>query len=136
MTTKTGDTGSTPGIAAMVTGVKDDLSTLVKDQVALAKAELKASVSTVATSSVLLAVAAFLAVLAVIFLLITAAYGLVAAGLPVWAGFGIVTLVLIIVTAILGLVGVRRLKTISGPERSKEQLAQTRALLAGSDASA
>jgi hypothetical protein len=136
MTTKTGDTGSTPGIAAMVTGVKDDLSTLVKDQVALAKAELKASVSTVATSSVLLAAAAFLAVLAVIFLLITAAYGLVAAGLPGWAGFGIVTLVLIIVTAILGLVGVRRLKTISGPERSKEQLAQTRALLAGSDASA
>jgi hypothetical protein len=85
---------------------------------------------------VLLAAAAFLAVLAVIFLLITAAYGLVAAGLPVWAGFGIVTHVLVIVTAILGLVGVRRLKTISGPERSKEQLAQTRALLAGSDASA
>ena len=61
-----------------------------------------------------------------IFLLVTIAY-VIAVWLPVWAGFGIVTLVLLIVGAILVMVGRKRAKTISGPERSVAALEATKA---------
>ncbi|HET8969462.1 MAG TPA: phage holin family protein [Candidatus Nanopelagicales bacterium] len=133
MSTKVPVTEPAPGVMTLVGEVKNDLTTLVKDQVALTKRELSETMGTVAKSSAVLAAAAFLAVLFVIFLLVTIAYVLVALGLPVWAGFGIVTLALLLVTAVLALVGIKRLKTVKGPERSLHQLAQTRALLAGSD---
>lgn len=120
---------SAPSLGTMVSGVTEDLGLLVKDQIALTKSELRESVRTAATSSVMLAVAAFVALLAVIFLLVTIAYAIVAAGLPVWAGFGIVTLALLVVAAVLGLVGSRRLRGLHGPERSLHQLSETQAML-------
>lgn len=121
---------STRSLGTMVSGVTEDLSLLVRDQIALTKSELRQSAKTAAMSSAMLVAAAVVAFLAVIFLLVTAAYGLVAAGLPTWAGFGIVTLVLIIVAAVLGAIGGKRLRGVSGPERSMQQLAETKAMLA------
>ena len=75
-----------------------------------------------------------------IFLLVTIAYVLVQLGLPVWAGFGIVTLVLFIVGLILLIVGRGHAKKVKGPERAVEQMEitkktfsdQARATIAGS----
>ena len=60
-----------------------------------------------------------------IFLLITIAYVLVELGLPVWAGFGIVTLVLLLVAAIAGGLAVMRARQIDGPKVIVEELEQT-----------
>ena len=119
------------GISTMVGGLAEDFSLLLKDQVALTKSELRQSARTVAVSSGMLVGAAFLGLLAIIFLLITIAYGLFAAGLSLWASFGIVTLVLLIITAVLGLVGSRRIKTVKGPDRSITQLQKVPELLPG-----
>ena len=119
------------GISTMVGGLAEDFSLLLKDQVALTKSELRQSVRTVAVSSGMLVGAAFLGLLAIIFLLITIAYGLFAAGLSLWASFGIVTLVLLIITAVLGLVGSRRIKAVKGPDRSITQLQKVPELLPG-----
>jgi membrane protein implicated in regulation of membrane protease activity len=70
-----------------------------------------------------------MAALGGIFLLVTLAYVLVALGLPVWAGFGIVTLLLFIVAAILGLLGKKESAKIKGPERTIAQIEQTTATL-------
>lgn len=122
----------TEGLGPMISGVAQDLSALVKDQVALTKSELRESARTVASSSGMLVGAVFVALLAVIFLFVTLAYVLVELGLAVWAGFGIVTLLLLVVAAVLGLIGVQRVKSVRGPERSMKQLAETQALLPGS----
>ena len=119
------------GISTMVGGLAEDLSLLLKDQVALTKSELRDSARTVAVSSGMLIAAVFLGLLAIIFLLITIAYGLFAAGLSLWASFGIVTLVLLIVTGALGWIGSRRFKTLHGPDRSITQLQKVPELLPG-----
>lgn len=119
------------GIATMVKGLGQDLSLLLRDQVALTKSELRESARTAAASSGLLVGAAFLGVLTIIFVLITIAYALFAAGLPLWASFGIVALVLLIVTAVLGLLGAQRMKKVRGPERSMIALQKVPEVLPG-----
>ena len=70
--------------------------------------------------------------LGVIFLLVTLAYVLVQLGLPVWAGFGIVTTGSpLLVGAILVLVGHSRAKHVQGPERSIAALEATKSTLRG-----
>ena len=64
-----------------------------------------------------------------VFLLVTLAYVLVALGLPVWAGFGIVTLVLFLVAAVLGLLGKKASPKTKGPDRTIAQIEQTKAAL-------
>ena len=116
-------------LGAMVKGVTEDISTLVRGEIELAKTELRDSAKTAANGGALLAVAGVTAFLGVIFLLLTLAWVLVQLGLPVWAGFGIVTLLLIIVAAVLFVVGRKRLETVQGPERSPASIERTKAVL-------
>lgn len=122
---------SSEGLGAMVSGVTEDFSLLVKDQIALAKSELRESAKSAASGSAMFVAAGVLAFLAVVFLLVTAAYGLVAAGLPTWAGFGIVAVVLVVVAVVLALVGRRQLEDVRGPERTQQQLAELPTVLPG-----
>jgi hypothetical protein len=117
-------------LGAMVKGVTEDISTLVRGEIELAKTEFRDTAKTAANGGGLLAVAGVTAFLGVIFLLLTLAWVLVQLGLPTWAGFGIVTLLLIIVAVILGLVGKKRLDTVKGPERSQASIEKTKAVLA------
>lgn len=116
-------------LGTLVSGVTEDLSALVRGEIELAKAELRDSARTAGKGTGLLVGAGVLAFLGFVFLLLTAAWGLVQAGLPYWAAFGIVTLVLIIVAVILGLVGKSQLEKIKGPERTQVQLEKTKAVL-------
>lgn len=115
-----------PSVRELVTSATKDLQNLIKGQIELAKLELQESMKTAAAASGLFVAAGVLAALGFIFLLVTIAYVLVALGLPVWAGFGIVTLVLFIVTAILLLVGKKRAAKIKGPERTQVQIELTK----------
>ena len=85
---------SEPSIAQLVTSATADVKTLVNDQIELTKVEIKTSAQTAGKSMGMLAGAAFVGVLCIIFLLVTLAYVLVALGLPVWAGFLIVAVLL------------------------------------------
>jgi fatty acid desaturase len=116
-------------LGAMVKGVTEDISTLVRGEIELAKTELRDTAKTAANGGALLAVAGVTAFLAIIFLLLTLAWVLVQLGLPTWAGFGIVTLLLIIVAVIVGLLGKKRLDTVTGPERSQASIEKTKAVL-------
>ena len=116
-------------LGAMVKGVTEDISTLVRGEIELAKTELASTAKTAANGGGLLAAAGVMAFLGLVFLLLTLAWVLVQLGLPTWAGFGIVTLLLIIVAVILGLVGKKRLDTIKGPERSQASIEKTKAVL-------
>ena len=120
-----------PSIGQLVASVSADVQALVKDQIELTKAELSESASQTGKAVAPIVVGAVLAFLGFIFLLVTLAYVLVAVGLPVWAGFGIVTLLLIIVAVVLFLVGRAGMKKIKGPERSIAAIEATKVALAG-----
>ena len=117
-------------LGTLVSGVTEDLSMLVRGEIELVRTELRDTARTAGTGSGLLVGAGVMAFLGLIFLLLTAAWGLVQAGLPTWAAFGIVTLFLIIVAVILGLVGKKQLEQVKGPERSQASLEKTKAVLA------
>ena len=117
-------------LGSLVTGVTEDLSSLIRGEIELAKTELRDSAQVASKGAGLIAAAVGVASMAGLFLLLTFAWLLVQWGLPFWAAFGIVTLILAIVAVVLGLVGRKQLQDIKGLERSNQSLAKTRELLA------
>lgn len=124
MSTPTGSKNE-PTVRELITSAAADVAALISAQIELAKAEIRQSMKQAGSAFGLMIGAGVLAFLALIFLLVTIAYGLVALGLPVWAGFGIVTLALIIIAVILGLLGKRHADKVQAPERTLAQLEQT-----------
>lgn len=117
-------------LGALVAGVTEDLSALVRGEIELVKTELRDSARSASKGSGLFLAAAGAASLAVIFLLLTLAWGLVQLGLPTWVAFGIVALLLIITTVILGVAGRSQLRAVKGLERSQASLEKSKAVLA------
>ncbi len=105
-------------LGELFAALQTDVKTLVTDQISLAKAELRESARNAGAAAALVGAALFLGVLALIFLFVTLAYVLVQLGLPVWAGFGIVTLLLLLVAAVLGLIARSRGSKVKSPERT------------------
>lgn len=121
--------GGETSIKSLIAAAVADLQKLIRAQVQLAKLELQQTTRDAAKTSIFLVGALVMAGTGGLFLLVTLAYVLVALGLPVWAGFGIVTLVLFIVAAVLGLLGKKQAEKIKGPERTIAQIEQTTAML-------
>jgi hypothetical protein len=113
------------GLAAMVSKTVADGQRLVTAQMTLAKAELKSTAQDAGKVGIFIAIAVGSITLFVIFLLITLAYVLVEIGLPVWAGFGIITLFLLIVTIIAALLARAQAKKINGPKVIVDEVQQT-----------
>lgn len=128
--------GGDTSLKGLVAAAVADLQRLIRAQVQLAKLELQQTGREAAKTSVFLILALSMAGTGGLFLLVTIAYVLVALGLPVWAGFGIVTLFLFIVAAVFGLMGRREAQRIKGPERTIAQIEKTKAMLSGSGAQA
>lgn len=122
------------GIATLVSSAISDITTLVSDQIELTKVEVKTSAQTAGRAFGLLGAAAAVAGLFVLFLLITIAWVLVALGLPTWAGFGIVTLLLLITAAILAVVGRKKMQSVKGPQTAMAELEATKQAFAGGGA--
>lgn len=115
-------------LGTMISGVTQDISTLLRGEIELAKAEISQQARTAAQGSGLLVGAAVIAGTAALFLLLTFAW-LLDEWLPTWAAFGIVTLVLIITAVVLGLVGRKQLERIKGLEASPASIEKTKAVL-------
>ena len=105
-------------LGQLVASATESLSDLIRGEIALAKSELRFSLNKAGQGIGLFAAAAFVVVLAVIILCITAALGLEALGLPAWLSFLIVAVFLLLVAAVLGFIGYREVKQVKAPERT------------------
>jgi hypothetical protein len=110
---------SDASIGELVAGIQQDLTTLVRGEVELAKAEMRETAQRAGAGAGMLAAAAFLALLAIVLISIALGYGLVWLGLHPALAFLIVAVFYLIVAAVLVLVGRSRLEKIKGPERAK-----------------
>lgn len=110
-----------PSLGELVSAASRDLSELVRDEIALTKAEATASVKTAGKGAGMLGAAGFLAVVAFILLSIAAAYGLVALGVHPGLAFLVVAVVYLIVAGVLGLLGKRAVSSVTPPERAVRQ---------------
>jgi Putative Actinobacterial Holin-X, holin superfamily III len=121
----TGTSGSERTIGQLVADATHDLEGIVRGEIALAKAEVTTGAKVLGKGAGLLAGAAFLALMGVVFILHGAAWG-IAEVLPVWAGYLIVAAVVLVVAVILGLLGKKSLETAQpAPERAIDQAQQT-----------
>ena len=112
-----------PSTADLLKGLADDAATLVRQEILLARQELQEGLAVRAQASALLVAAGVLGLYAFFFLLYTIG---VAIGGPPWLGFAIVTVVLLIVVAVLGLVGRKRLAASKvAPEKARAELQAT-----------
>ena len=118
-----------PTIGKLVGDVSNDVSSLIRSEIALAKTELKFSAKAGGVGIGLFAAAAFLLVLAVIMLSVAFAYFIHFTGLDLAWCYLIVFGFYALVAAVLGLVGYRSVRKVRGPEASIEQIKETKAVL-------
>jgi len=93
-------------VAGLVKGALDDARELFREEIALAKAELRDEMSKVAASALRFGAGGAALWFAAMFLCVTIALGISAlAGWPAWAGFGLVAVVLAIAGLALVMAG-------------------------------
>ncbi len=119
-------------LGQLVAEASEDLSALIRYEVALAKAEIKDDVKRGAMAGGMFGAAGFLLLLMTITLVITAGYGLVAAGLSAWLAFLIVSGALLVLALLLSLVAILLIKRIKPPERAIRSTKLTIAAVKGS----
>ena len=119
-----------PTIGRLVADTSRHLSSLIRAEIALAKAELKISVTAGGVGLALIAVAAFLAVLAIIMVSFAAVYFLAKIPyLDVAYGFLIVFGVYLLLALLLVFLATRRFKKVKAPEKTIETTKDTVATL-------
>lgn len=115
----TSTNGSERTLGQLVADASSDLSSIVKDEIDLAKLEIKSDAQKAGKGGAMLAAAGVVALYMLGFLLTAGAWGLYAAGLKPWLAFLIVAGVLLVITLILALVGKKQLsKMQGGPKRA------------------
>jgi hypothetical protein len=113
-------------LGQLVADATHDISSIVRNEVALAKAEVGADAKKAAAGAGMFAAAGVLSFLALIMLLVAAANGLVAAGLAPWVAYLIVAGVLLLLGLILAVVGKSSVGKIKGkPERTIKNAQET-----------
>lgn len=120
-----GETERTVG--QLVADASHDISALVQNEIQLAKAEVTKGLGFGGKGAGLLGGAAFLGLLGLIFLFHTLAR-VIAIWLPVWAGYLIITVVLLLLAAALGLLGYKALmkaKDNTVPQRAIRNAQET-----------
>jgi hypothetical protein len=111
-----------PSIGTLVQSAMADVSTLVRNEVELAKAEISGSAKKAAIGGGAFGAAAVVLGFSSFFLFIAIAEALTALGLPRWVSYLIVWFFLVLVAGIAALIGKRMLKKIEKPERTIESL--------------
>lgn len=117
--------GTERTIGQLVADATHDLQGIVRGEIALAKAEVTSGAKVAGKGAGLLAGAGVLGLLGLVLVLHGLSW-LLAEWLPVWAGYLIVALVLLLVAAVLGLLGKKALERAKPtPERAIDQGKQT-----------
>ena len=118
-----------PTIGKLVADASRDISSLLRNEIALAKSELKVSVKNGGTGLGLFAAAAFLGVMALIMLSVAFAYLLSMTGLHLAWCFLIVFGAYLLLAGLLAFVGVKKVKKVRAPERAIHQAQETSTIL-------
>lgn len=107
-----------PSVGELVRRASENVSTLVRAEIELAKTELSSTVKRAGVGGGMLAAAGVILLFSVPFLFVVIAEVLVAIGLPRWLSYLIVWVLFLIIAAVLALIGRRQLKKVSKPERT------------------
>ena len=121
-----------PTIGKLVVDAFDDFGTLVRHMIELAKSELKVSVRAGGMAAVLFLLAGFISLLAIIMVSIAIAFFIHMADLDLAWCFLIVFGGYLLLAALLGLIGYRKVRKVKAPERTIAEVQETpRALKRG-----
>jgi uncharacterized membrane protein YqjE len=113
-------------IAEVLKDAVRDAQDLVRGEIALAKAEAREEASRFGIGAALMAGAAVTAVIAIVLLMTTIAWAISEiSGWPVWAGFGSVTVLTLLIAAVLGVVGRNRLTSARHMPRTVDTLKES-----------
>ncbi len=107
----------------------DDLATIIQKEIQLAKEGLVDSFKKFTAGSALFIVAFLLINVALLFLLIAAAFGLSALGLPTWAAFLLVAVFMVVLALILLVIGTKSFKKMKGTKEASRLARETREYL-------
>ena len=114
-----------PTVGQLVAQASQEVSEIVRAELALAKAELATSAKNGALAGGMFAAAGFLGFYASILLTIAIGYGLVAARLAPWLAFLLVAVAFLLVAGLLALFGKSRIGRIKAPQRTIESTRRT-----------
>jgi hypothetical protein len=115
-------------VAAAVTEVSEKMSVLVREEIELAKAEVVTKVSSIARGAAAVAVGAVFGVFALVFVLLSIAWGVNSATGSLWLGFVVVMVLLLALTAGAFLFAWRKLKV--GPPTPKMAIGEAKKIRA------
>ena len=110
-----------PTIGRLVADASRDISSLVTKEIELAKSELKVSVQAGGIGVAFFALAAFIALLGIIMLSVAIAYFINLTGIGLHWSFLIVFFLYVLLAALLGFLGYRKVKQVKAPELAIEQ---------------
>jgi uncharacterized membrane protein YqjE len=120
---------SEPSIGDLVSQAIQDVTQLVRCELALAKLELRKDARRLGLAVALLAIAAFAGCLILVMLCWALAYGLVALGIYPWAAFLIVAGLLLLLALLAILIVVIKVRGVSGLRKTRQTVQQDLALL-------
>lgn len=109
-----------PTLGRLVADASRDLSTLVHTEIALAKAEVKISLTKGGIGAAALVAAGLVAALGIILLSFAVVYFIVMAGLDEAWSFLIVAAIYLLIAGAVALFGIRKLKQVRAPDRTIE----------------
>ena len=120
-----------PSLKELAAKAVADAKRLATAQMALAKVEISESGQRIGKGGALGVATLGIAIFAILFLLVTLALVIVALGLPAWAGFLIVAVLLIVVGAITGLLAKKEFEQIKPANLAMAEFEKTKAALSG-----
>jgi uncharacterized membrane protein YqjE len=120
-----------PTIGRLVSDATRDVSSLIRNEIQLAKSEIQFSVKAGGIGIAMFAAATFFAVMALIMLSVAIAYFIHwnGKGLSLHWAFLIVFGFYLLVAALLGYIGVRKVKKVRAPEKAIAQANETKQIL-------
>jgi hypothetical protein len=120
-----------PTIGRLVSDASRDLSSLIRNEIKLAKTEVQLSVKAGGAGIGLFAAAVFFVVMALIMLSVAIAYFINwnGKGLALQWAFLIVFGFYVLLAALLAFIGVRKVKKVRGPEKAIAQANETKQIL-------
>jgi len=120
-----------PTIGKLVSDASRDVSSLIRNEIRLAKSEIQVSVKAGGLGVALFAAAAFFAVMALIMLSVAIAYFINwnGRGLSLHWAFLIVFGFYLLVAALLAFIGVRKVKKVRAPQKAIAQASEAKQIL-------
>jgi uncharacterized membrane protein YqjE len=120
-----------PTIGKLVSDASRDVSSLIRNEIRLAKSEIQVSVKAGGLGIALFAAAAFFAVMALIMLSVAIAYFINwnGRGLSLHWAFLIVFGFYLLVAALLAFIGVRKVKKVRAPQKAIAQASEAKQIL-------